>query len=203
LLDHAADPNIEDFEGRTLAEWREKEAVKEASQKPESGRSRGNTDRKEAKGKEKGFTPLHNAVAYGYVSIFFMHTLELILIADINVWYLNSFRVVLAWTLKGHKVFILQHIIQHTIINHFFLLNYIGMTPLHISAITGEMECAHLFVMGGADIQQSNASKVTPLHLAIKHSQLELAALLLKRGASVNVGDKVRFFVFLCLCFLS
>lgn len=65
------------------------------------------------------------------------------------------------------------------------------MTPLHISAINGEMECAHLFVMGGADIQQPNASKVTPLHLAIKHSQLELAALLLKRGASVNVVDKV------------
>jgi hypothetical protein len=72
LLDHAADPNIEDIEGRTLAEWREKETVKEASQKPESGRGRGNTDRKEIKGKEKGFTPLHNAVAYGYVSFIYV-----------------------------------------------------------------------------------------------------------------------------------
>ena len=69
LLDHAADPNIEDIEGRTLSEWREKEAGKDASQKSEGGRSRGNTDRKEVKGGEKGFTPLHNAVAYGYVNI--------------------------------------------------------------------------------------------------------------------------------------
>lgn len=83
LLDHAADPNMEDIDGRTLSEWKEKEAVKEASQKLEGsrssqklegsrssqkldgGRTRGNTDRKEVKGKERGFTPLHNAVAYG------------------------------------------------------------------------------------------------------------------------------------------
>lgn len=83
LLDHGADPNIEDFEGRTLNEWREKDSssnsggsnsnnnsssnLANSSSTKELGRSRGNTDasRKDGKGKG-GFTPLHSAVAFGY-----------------------------------------------------------------------------------------------------------------------------------------
>jgi hypothetical protein len=67
LLDNGSDPNAEDFDGRTLTEWREKEAKESEKEKSHTReRSRSNSESKrDGKGKERGFTPLHNAVAYG------------------------------------------------------------------------------------------------------------------------------------------
>lgn len=39
-MDNGADPNAEDIDGRTLTEWRENEAKKEAAEKEQNERKR-------------------------------------------------------------------------------------------------------------------------------------------------------------------
>ena len=69
-------------------------------------------------------------------------------------------------------------------------VDYLGGTPLHIAAMTGQTEVAYLLLKAGASHSVMDKEGRTPLHIAAMTGQTEVADLLLKAGASHSVMDK-------------
>lgn len=64
------------------------------------------------------------------------------------------------------------------------------LTPLHICAIVGALECARMIIPHVANINVTDLFGATALHYAVYNKQLELTKLLLKNGAQEDVQDK-------------
>lgn len=62
---------------------------------------------------------------------------------------------------------------------------------LHITAITGDVDCSNVLLDSGANINISNTNKETALHIAIKQDHIAFAEMLIKRGTDVNATDRV------------
>jgi ankyrin repeat protein len=68
--------------------------------------------------------------------------------------------------------------------------DWLGITPLHQFARTGDVEKARLFIDRGADLNARDEDICsTPLGWAAKYGQLEMARLLLARGAQPALTD--------------
>ena len=70
------------------------------------------------------------------------------------------------------------------------LQNHRGMTPLHIAARRGLVDCARRLVAAGADPQSTDEEGDTPLHAAIRHGHNDcLDAILSEARPTVTVVD--------------
>jgi ankyrin repeat protein len=68
--------------------------------------------------------------------------------------------------------------------------DWLGITPLHQFARTGDVEKAMLFIERGADLHaRDDDIRSTPLGWAAKFGQAEMVELLLKCGAQLNLLD--------------
>jgi uncharacterized protein len=61
-----------------------------------------------------------------------------------------------------------------------------GTTPLHITAIWGDVEAARILLDAGAEMDVPAEEDCTALHEAINHGHLEMVKLLVSRGADLN-----------------
>ncbi|KAJ3104001.1 Tyrosine-protein kinase csk-1 [Phlyctochytrium bullatum] len=61
-----------------------------------------------------------------------------------------------------------------------------GRTALHMAAIHGQLEIAHLLLQNGADIDGMDNLQQTPLHLAALHGRIDVARFLLENGANLE-----------------
>jgi len=62
--------------------------------------------------------------------------------------------------------------------------SYGGFTPLHIAAITGNVEMATALLEGGAEVNAITNTYTKPLYFAILNKHQEMAELLQSRGAN-------------------
>ena len=67
-------------------------------------------------------------------------------------------------------------------------------TPLHYLCLGNDnaearVECVHMLIEAGADINASNVVQQTPLYYAARYSNADVVAALIKAGADVNRGD--------------
>lgn len=63
------------------------------------------------------------------------------------------------------------------------------LTPLHLAAEDGDVECVNLLIQNGASIESRNRKKQTPLHLAALSQCSETLEYLLMKGADPNAAD--------------
>lgn len=63
------------------------------------------------------------------------------------------------------------------------------MTPIHLAAEDGDVECVRTLIEAGADVSTRNKKQQTPLHLAALSQCPELIELLLKHNANPNDTD--------------
>lgn len=59
-------------------------------------------------------------------------------------------------------------------------------TPLHAAAASGNVECMHALIKGGADIESKNVYGNTPLHIACLNGHVDAVSELIVNG--VNIG---------------
>ena len=64
-----------------------------------------------------------------------------------------------------------------------------GITPLHVSALSGSNEAMALLIQNGADINARNKDGATPLHAAALTGQAEAVKLLIANGADVSAKN--------------
>jgi len=62
-------------------------------------------------------------------------------------------------------------------------------TPLHYTAINGDIEIVEMLLNRGANVNAANQCGITLLHSAVKRKKMEIIELLLKKGAYVNARD--------------
>ncbi len=62
--------------------------------------------------------------------------------------------------------------------------------PLHIAALTGNVEMARLLLEAGAEVDGLDVDESTPLHVAALRRQAGMVRFLLDRGADVNRRDR-------------
>jgi len=67
------------------------------------------------------------------------------------------------------------------------------LTPLMFAAREGDLECAHLLVAAGADLNAATGDGKTALALAIFNGNYDLASFLVDNHANVNRADAQRF----------
>ncbi len=65
-----------------------------------------------------------------------------------------------------------------------------GLTPLHIAAIYGNVDCARTLLAAGADMETQDEDCQSPLYLALSFGHAEVVGLLLERGANMSLRDK-------------
>ena len=65
-------------------------------------------------------------------------------------------------------------------------------TPLHLTALDGNIELTELLIANGADINAKCKFGETPLHFAAGGGHKEIVELLLSKGADVNATDYQR-----------
>ena len=70
--------------------------------------------------------------------------------------------------------------------------NKVGQTPLHKSALHGQLEVARALIEKGADVNAKNKVGQTPLHYSADNGHLEVARTSIQAGSDVlvMVGDK-------------
>ena len=59
-------------------------------------------------------------------------------------------------------------------------------TPLHVAALEGNEDIAHLLISNGAHTEEKDFHGRSPLHLAVLYNRIEFAKLLLKHKANVD-----------------
>jgi len=64
-----------------------------------------------------------------------------------------------------------------------------GNTPLHISAIRGDVSVCEALIVGGANVNAIGEGGYTPLHEAIEQGQAAVVKCLLKYGASLDISN--------------
>ncbi|CAG9323380.1 unnamed protein product [Blepharisma stoltei] len=66
-----------------------------------------------------------------------------------------------------------------------------GLTPLHVAALKGNLECCETLLDYGTniDINARDDHERTPLHIACLYSHLSIAQLLTRSGALLNISD--------------
>ncbi len=65
-----------------------------------------------------------------------------------------------------------------------------GITPLHIAAIYGNVDCARALLAAGSDMAAQDEDCQSPLFLALSFGHVEVVRLLLEEGANMSVKDK-------------
>lgn len=66
-------------------------------------------------------------------------------------------------------------------------------TPLHAAAASGNVECMHILIKSGADIEAKNVYGNTPLHIACLNGHADAVTVLIVNAA--NVGKMILEFV--------
>ena len=73
--------------------------------------------------------------------------------------------------------------------------NYLGETPLHIAAKTGDLEVVRYLIKNKAFINSKNKMKETPLFYAVSGLNMDIVSLLLENGACIDCksafGDNI------------
>lgn len=69
----------------------------------------------------------------------------------------------------------------------FGLVDYRGRGPIHVAAISGEVDIVKFLIDQGVNLDHVDQSGLSPLYLACYHRNYEIADLLIKRGATVQV----------------
>ncbi|MHC4870208.1 MAG: ankyrin repeat domain-containing protein [Planctomycetota bacterium] len=64
-----------------------------------------------------------------------------------------------------------------------------GLTPLHVTALSGSEEATGLLIKNSADVNARNSSGMTPLHTASITGNLEVIKILVQHGAIINCKD--------------
>lgn len=64
-----------------------------------------------------------------------------------------------------------------------------GNTPLHVSAIRGDVEVSEELIAHGADVNAVGEDGYTPLHEAIEQGRTAVVECLLKHGASLDIPN--------------
>jgi ankyrin repeat protein len=70
------------------------------------------------------------------------------------------------------------------------LFQFYGITPLHLAAMSGNMDVVGLLLLSKGDVNATDDKGWTPLHYAAANSSDEVAGLLLANKAEVNAKDK-------------
>jgi ankyrin repeat protein/L-ascorbate metabolism protein UlaG (beta-lactamase superfamily) len=65
-----------------------------------------------------------------------------------------------------------------------------GSLPLHLAAMTGNVEIGQLLLAAGADIDCGDTDESTPLDVASLNHRIEMVEFLLSKGADVNRRDR-------------
>ena len=65
--------------------------------------------------------------------------------------------------------------------------NSFGQTALHICAIWGNVQAAHVLLDCGANMDVQNDHGMTPLHYAAERGRVDIVALLVDAGADVTL----------------
>lgn len=67
------------------------------------------------------------------------------------------------------------------------------LTPLHLAAMAGHMECVSILIQAGAKLYAKDGQGATPLHLAAENGHHDCVKLLLFAGADIKAEDENRY----------
>lgn len=83
------------------------------------------------------------------------------------------------------------HAVKNFLINQPSLINSRrnrGMTPLHLSAISGQLEITEILLNNGANVNFFTPASETPLYQAIKFNNVTVAEFMIDKGADINLS---------------
>ncbi|XP_013384855.1 ankyrin repeat and protein kinase domain-containing protein 1-like [Lingula anatina] len=191
LLQHGADPNIQDWRGRTPLHWAVELGATQCVQLLLQHGADPNIQDGE------GSKPLHMAArqdATQCLQLLLQHG------ADPNIQSKSIGRQTLLmgagrrsplhWAAQRGATQCIQLLLQHGADPNIQDIWW-RHTPLQDAAEQGATQCVQLLLQHGADynIQDLSARGRTPLHLAVKQGATECVQLLLQHGADPNIQD--------------
>ncbi|KAI8842483.1 ankyrin repeat-containing domain protein, partial [Chytridium lagenaria] len=78
---------------------------------------------------------------------------------------------------------------RYTGVRLLFAACWVGISPLHMAAIGGDVDVASILLAADADVDAQDGEQRTPIFLAVTYNNLEIVRLLLDHGANASIAE--------------